>query len=99
MLATVTATKKTPAKKAAPKKTPAKAKRKTFAEVGREAAREAQRRVLLEELDAQGWNLSATAEALGMGALPAVIRALKSLALDEYEKAKADGRVSPRNRR
>jgi transcriptional regulator with GAF, ATPase, and Fis domain len=72
---------------------------KTFAEVGREAAREAQRKVLLESWKANGWNMTATAEALGMGSGPAVIRALKTLAPDEYEAAKTDGRVSPANRR
>jgi len=40
---------------------------KTFAEVGREAAREAQRKVLLEALEAHAWNMTVTAEALGMG--------------------------------
>ncbi|MDB4930079.1 MAG: hypothetical protein JWM10_2563 [Myxococcaceae bacterium] len=72
---------------------------KTFAEVGREAAREAQRKVLLESWKAHDWNMTATAEALGMGDGTAVIRALKALAPEEYDAAKKDGRVSPANRR
>ncbi len=72
---------------------------KTFAEVGREAAREAQRKVLLEALDAHAWNMTVTAEALGMGTGANVTRAVKQLAPEEYEAAKADGRISPANRR
>lgn len=75
--------------KAKPKKKP------TFTEVGNEAKAKAQRAYLLEELDAQNWNLTKTAEALGMGGRAAVIRALNDLAPEEYERAKNDGRVRP----
>ncbi len=81
------------------RKPPAKTPPKTFAEVGRDAARDAQRRVLLEALEAHAWNMTASAEALGMGAGANVIRALKALAPEEYEAARLDGRVSQANRR
>lgn len=73
----------------------------SFAEVGRAAAKAAQRETLLEALKANGWNLTATAEALGMGSLPSsVIRSIKTLGLEEeYEKARASGKISPGNRR
>lgn len=74
-------------------------KRSKFTEVGDEAKAVAQRALLLETLDANGWNLTATAEDLGMGAATAVSRALRELAPKEYEKAKRDGRVSQGNRR
>ncbi len=69
----------------------------SFAEVGRAAAKAAQRETLLEALKANGWNLTATAKALGMGSLPSnVIRALKTLDLTEdYERAKKRGDVAP----
>lgn len=82
----------TTSKKAAKKKT------RSLAEIGREASQNAQRIALLAELEAQGWNLTATAEAFGIAG-PNVIRALKSLAPEEYEKARRDGRISPANRR
>ncbi len=77
-----------------PKTTPAS----TFAEIGRHAAREAQRRAILAAATAHGWNLSAVAAALQMGDASAVIRALKALAPDEYEAAKAAGKVAPGRR-
>lgn len=75
---------------------PAKAarERSAFAQAGEEARREAQRKLLLRTLAAQGWNLTRTAEALGMGAMQAVTRALKDLAPEEYAAAKADGRIT-----
>lgn len=86
----------------AAKKTAKKAttKKPSLTEIGRQAAKDAQRRALLAELDANDWNLTATAEALQVsGGSPNIIRALKQLAPDEYEAAKTDGRVSPGNRR
>lgn len=80
-------------------KPPEGRKRSKFTEVGDEAKATAQRALLLETLDANGWNLTATAEELGMGAATAVSRALRELAPKEYEKAKRDGRVSQGNRR
>lgn len=79
-------------------KKPAKAKpareRSAFAQVGEEARREAQRKLLLRTLKEHGWNLTKTAEALGMGAMQAVTRALKDLAPEEYAAAKTDGRIT-----
>lgn len=85
MLASVTT-----AKKAAKKP----AKKRTFAEIGRAAARAAQREALLAALEKHGWSLTRAGEALGM-LQPAVVRALKDLAPEEYEKAKTDGRIVP----
>lgn len=66
----------------------------TFAEIGRQAADDAQRTALLKELEAQGWNLSATARELGMVDASAVIRAVRRLGLeDRYERAKERGEV------
>jgi transcriptional regulator with GAF, ATPase, and Fis domain len=90
---------KTTTKPSARPSTRRKPPAKTFAEVGREAAREAQRKVLLEALAAHAWNMTVTAESLGMGTGANVTRALKQLAPEEYEAAKADGRISPANRR
>lgn len=75
---------------------PAKAarERSAFAQAGEEARREAQRKLLLRTLRETGWNITRTAEALGMGAAPAVTRALKDLAPEEYAAAKADGRIT-----
>lgn len=70
-----------------------------FTRVGNEAKATAQRRLLLDTLKQNGWNLTATAEALEMAALANVIRALQELAPDEYEAARRDGRISPGNRR
>lgn len=69
--------------------------RPSFAEIGRAAAREAQRSALLAELNANGWNLRAAAEALQMGDASAVIRALKNIAPAEYEASKGAGVVRP----
>lgn len=80
----------------APKKTSKKAAAKlTFAEIGRAAAKEAQRAALLAALEENAWNLTATAEALGMGGRANIIRALKELAPDEYERARDKGLVRP----
>lgn len=65
---------------------------------GEEGALRAKRDLLLITLDANGWNLSATARDLDMSTAGAVIRALNELAPDEYERAKRDGRVSPGKR-
>lgn len=93
MLATVTATK--------PKKPPETGEhsKSLFAETGRAAAREAQKKLLLRVLKEHDWNMTAASEALGMNANTAVIRALKELAPEEYEEAKASGKISPANRR
>ena len=88
MLSTDMATTKT--------KKPAKVSRATLAEIGREAARRAQREALLAELKAQDWNLSAVARELGLTAAGNVLRAIKTLGLDDhYEKAKAAGKINP----
>lgn len=70
-----------------------------FTRVGNDAKAAAQRKLLLDTLKQNGWNLTATAEALEMAALANVIRALQELAPDEYEAARRDGRISPGNRR
>lgn len=68
--------------------------RPTLAEIGKAAAREAQRAALLKELRTQNWNLSATAESLGLSNASNVIRAINSLDLaDEYEAAKDAGKI------
>lgn len=68
----------------------------TFAEAGRKAAADAQRVLLLAELVAQDWNLSATASALAMTNSSNVLRAIRSLGLEsEYEAAKAAGKIRP----
>lgn len=87
---------------AAPKKTTKKAParaRSLYAQTGDDARREAQRKLLLKTLKEQDWNLTATAEALGMAGSSAVIKALRDVAPDEYEKARDDRRVSQGNRR
>ena len=64
----------------------------TLAETGRAA----QRGVLLATLRKQGWNLTATAKALGLAGPSNVIRSLKTLGLTgEYEAAKARGDIAP----
>jgi len=67
-------------------------------EAGEKGRIAAVRKLLLETLKANNWNLTATAEALGTKR-PGIIRALNEAAPDEYARAKADGRVSPGNRR
>lgn len=67
----------------------------SFAETGRSAAKAAQRELLLSALGRCGWNLTAAAEQLSMGANSSVIRALKELAPEEYEMARASGRIAP----
>lgn len=99
MLHASMATKKTAVKKPATKgatKTPEKL---SLAEIGRRAAKDAQRKALLDALVANDWNLTRTAEALLVHGTGNLIRMLKDLAPDEYEAAKADGRISPANRR
>lgn len=73
-------------------------KESVFTRVGNEAKAEAQRKLLLRTLADHDWSLKATAEALEMGALASVIRALKELAPDEYEAAQSDGRIKPGKR-
>lgn len=88
MLAPSMATAKKPTSKKKPEG------RKTLAEIGKEAAREAQREALLKELRAQDWNLTATAEALGLSNSSNVIRAIRVLDLEtEYEKARDGGKI------
>lgn len=91
MLATVTKPKtksKTPAQgKAAEEPT-------TLAEIGRLAAKEAQRKALLAVLKRLDWNLTATAEALGLSNPSNVIRAVRALGLEEeYDEAKTSGLI------
>lgn len=75
MLGTVTTAKKSAKKKP------------TFAEVGKAAAAAAQRALLLSELEAQNWNLTATGRELEMGEAPNVLRAIKKLGLNDLYKA------------
>lgn len=84
---------------AARKTEPEPRKKSVLTQVGDEAKAKAQRDLLLKTLKANDWNLTATAEALEMGAIAAVIRALNDLAPDEYEKARKDGLISHANRR
>lgn len=87
---------------AAPKKSakkPAPRARSLFAQTGEDARREAQRKLLLKTLGEHDWNLTATAEALGMAFAQSVVRALNELAPEEYKAARRDGRISPGNRR
>lgn len=77
----------------APPKAPAP---RTLAEIGREAQHEAQRAALLEELERQSWNLTATAKALGLVNASNVKRSLLTLGLEEqYEAARKRGDVAP----
>ncbi|MDO9016546.1 MAG: hypothetical protein Q8S73_26585 [Deltaproteobacteria bacterium] len=83
-------TRKPPAKASPRAKAPEPEARNALAE----AAHEAQREVLLDALRANGWSLSATAEALRLHGPSAVIRYIGSLDLtDEYEKARTTGKV------
>lgn len=66
---------------------------------GEESALRTKRELLLHTLKQHDWNLTATAEALDMGFAQSVVRALHELAPEEYELAKADGRISQANRR
>jgi len=71
----------------------------TLAQVGDDAKRAAMRSLLLSTLKAQGWNLTATAKALGMSGPPDVIRAASSLGLKAHlTTARKRGAVSRQNR-
>ena len=75
-----------------PAKTPEKPL--SLAEIGREAAKKAQREALLATLERLDWNLSATAEELGLSNTSNVIRSIRALDLDtEYEAARDAGRI------
>jgi len=94
-----TAKSKAPTKRTAKAaETPAK-EPSLYARTGDDARREAQRKLLLRALKTHGWNLRASAEALGLSGTPGVVRALKDVAPDEYTAAKADGRIQPGVRR
>ena len=74
--------------------------RSLYAEEGERGRREAQRKLLFKTLKEHAWNMTATAEALGMAGSPAVIKAIKDVGLsEEYEAAKERGDISPANRR
>lgn len=62
---------------------------------GDEASRLARRTLLITTLGACGWNLARTAAALDLASGADVIRALRDLAPEEYENARADGRIAP----
>jgi len=64
-----------------------------YARTGDDARREAQRKLLLRTLKAHGWNLRASAVALGLSGSAGVVRALQEVAPEEYAAAKADGRI------
>lgn len=88
----MTPKKPTPKKPTAKKTVGAPTAKPTLAEIGREA----QRVALLAELKAQDWNLTATARELGLTGPSNVIRALKSLGLEDvYEDAKKRGDIAP----
>ncbi len=98
MLATMATPKTTKPAPRAPRSTgrastkAAEAPKRTLAEIGREAQREA----LLAALEANNWNLTATARDLGLTNASNVIRALRTLGLgDRYEAAKAEGKIVP----
>jgi hypothetical protein len=67
----------------------------TLSEIGRRVSELIRRTILLDELEATGWNLSLTAERLRMGSnAQPVIREIKRLGLtEEYEQARESGRV------
>lgn len=83
---------KKPTTKAASKPEGRKKSKLTLA--GEEAATLAKRTLLLTTLAACRWNLSRTAEVLDLATGADVIRALKELAPEEYDAAKARGDVS-----
>lgn len=71
----------------------------TLAKVGESARVAAQRQLLLSTLDANRWNLTATAEALGLTDSSAVLRAALTLGLKkELAAARKRGLVSRQNR-
>jgi transcriptional regulator with GAF, ATPase, and Fis domain len=71
-------------------------KKSKLTQVGDEAKRDAMRKALLVELKRQNWNLTHTATALELMTPSAVIRAIHELGLDdEYEGARAEGKVAP----
>lgn len=59
-----------------------------------EIGEHAMRAALLKSLKDNDWNLTRTAESLRMSAASSVIRALKSLAPDEYERARERGDIA-----
>ena len=64
------------------------------------AALAAGRALLLATLKAEGWNLTATAEVLGMGNASAVLRAIREHGLEtEHEAARVRGDIRPGPRR
>lgn len=66
----------------------------TLAGIGHAASYRARRKALLEELQAQRWNLTATAKVFGMNSAGNVIRSIKALDLvAEYEAARAAGLI------
>jgi len=65
-----------------------------------QAGEAAQRGLLLGTLKETDWNLTAAAETLQMAGPSDVLRAIKVLGLsEEYDAAKAAGKVSPGSRR
>lgn len=81
---------KKPAAKAAPPPPPATPPKNTLVAVAEAAQREA----LLGALNANAWNLTSTASALGLHGPSAVIRYIHSLGLDDqYAAARESGAV------
>jgi transcriptional regulator with GAF, ATPase, and Fis domain len=75
-------------------------KRSTLARVGDAAKRSAQRELLLATLERTHWNLSQTADDLGLSSPSDVLRAVAELDLSaELEAARASGLVSRQSRR
>ena len=98
--ATMASPRKTPRKAPAPAPARADGRGKSALTLaGETASREAKRELLLKTLEANDWNLSATARALELSGTPAVIRALNDVAPDAYERATRDARIKsgPRN--
>ena len=71
-----------------------------FARVGREAMHRAQRALLLDALEREGWCLARAGRSLGLGGHCApVLRAIRCVGLTpEYERARRDGLVRPGRR-
>lgn len=85
-------------KKSTPKKGTAQRKQSKLTLAGDEASRLARRTLLVTTLGTCGWNLARAASALDLASGADVIRALKELAPEEYEAARADGRIAPGRR-
>lgn len=74
---------------------PPKPPKSEYAEVGRAAALEKQRAYLLAKLNANDWNLTATARDTGLANASNVTREIKKVGLaKEYEAAREAGKIT-----